>query len=48
MLEELPDDLMSRLGYRISYGEAARLAEMALQIRSSISTGMRFERVMTW
>ena len=29
MQEELPDDLMSRLGYRIAYGEAARLAEMA-------------------
>jgi hypothetical protein len=29
MLENLPDDLMSRLGYRIAYGEAARLAEMA-------------------
>src|SRR5262245_32659090 len=30
MLEELPDDLMSRLGYRIAFGEAARLAEMAM------------------
>jgi hypothetical protein len=29
MLEDLPDDLKSRLGYRIAYGEAARLAEMA-------------------
>src|SRR5262245_29871020 len=29
MLEELPDDLMFRLGYRMAYGEAARLAEMA-------------------
>ncbi len=29
MLEELPDDMQSRLGYRIDYGEAARLAEMA-------------------
>jgi hypothetical protein len=29
MLEELPRDLMARLGYRIAYGEAARLAEMA-------------------
>ena len=29
MLEELPDDLMSRLGYRIAYGEAARLYEMS-------------------
>jgi hypothetical protein len=29
MLEELPRDLMSKLGYRIAYGEAARLAEMA-------------------
>lgn len=29
MLEDLPDDLMSRLGYRIAHGEAARLAEMA-------------------
>jgi hypothetical protein len=29
MLEELPRDLESRLGYRIAYGDAARLAEMA-------------------
>ena len=29
MLENLPDYLMSRLGYRIAYGEAARLAEIA-------------------
>ncbi len=29
MLEELPRDMQSRLGYRIAYGEAARLAEMA-------------------
>jgi hypothetical protein len=29
MLEELPDELMSRLGHRIAYGEAARLAETA-------------------
>jgi hypothetical protein len=29
MLEELPDDMKFRLGYRIAYGEAARLAEMA-------------------
>jgi hypothetical protein len=29
MLEELPHDLKSRVGYRIAYGEAARLAEMA-------------------
>lgn len=28
-MEELPNDLESRLGYRIAYGEAARLAEMA-------------------
>ena len=26
---ELPEDLQSRLGYRIASGEAARLAEMA-------------------
>ena len=26
---ELPEDLESKLGYRIAYGEAARLAEMA-------------------
>jgi hypothetical protein len=29
MLEELPRDMQARLGYRIAYGEAARLAEMA-------------------
>jgi hypothetical protein len=29
MLEELPRDLEARVGYRIAYGEAARLAEMA-------------------
>ncbi len=29
MLEELPHDLMSRLGYRIAYGQVPRLAEMA-------------------
>jgi hypothetical protein len=29
MLEDIPHDLMSKLGYRIAYGEAARLAEMA-------------------
>jgi hypothetical protein len=29
MLEELPQDLESRVGYRIAYGEAARLVEMA-------------------
>ena len=29
MLEELPRDMSSRIGYRIAYGEAARLAEMA-------------------
>jgi hypothetical protein len=28
-MEDLPDDLQSRLGYRIAYGEAARLAEIA-------------------
>ena len=28
-MNELPDDLESRLGYRLAYGEAARLAEMA-------------------
>jgi hypothetical protein len=28
-MHELPDDLESRLGYRLAYGEAARLAEMA-------------------
>jgi hypothetical protein len=30
MLRELPDDLMSKMGYRLAYGEAARLAEMAM------------------
>jgi hypothetical protein len=29
MLYDLPSDLMSMLGYRIAYGEAARFAEMA-------------------
>ncbi len=29
MLRELPEDTKLRLGYRIAYGEAARLAEMA-------------------
>jgi hypothetical protein len=29
VLEELPQDMQSRLGYRIAYGAAARLAEMA-------------------
>lgn len=29
MLEDLPQDMGSRVGYRIAYGEAARLAEMA-------------------
>ena len=29
MLRELPEDMESRLGYRIAYGEAARLFEMA-------------------
>ena len=28
MLEELPRDLESSVGYRVAYGEAARLAEM--------------------
>ena len=28
-MEELPDDLQSRISYRIAFGEAARLAEMA-------------------
>jgi hypothetical protein len=28
MLEDLLRDLMSKMGYRIAYGEAARLAEM--------------------
>ena len=29
MLEDLPQDMESRISYRIAYGEAARLAEMA-------------------
>jgi hypothetical protein len=29
MMVELPDDLQSKRGYCIAYGEAARLAEMA-------------------
>jgi hypothetical protein len=29
MLEEILRDLESRVGYRVAYGEAARLAEMA-------------------
>jgi hypothetical protein len=29
MLEDLLHDLMSKLGYRIAYGEAARLVEIA-------------------
>jgi hypothetical protein len=29
VLAQLPTDLTSRVGYRIAYGEAARLAEMA-------------------
>jgi hypothetical protein len=29
MLEDLPRDLRSKMDYRIAYGEAARLAEMA-------------------
>jgi hypothetical protein len=29
MIEDLPRDLMSKMGYRIAYGEAACLAEMA-------------------
>jgi hypothetical protein len=29
LMNELPDDLQSKLGYRIAYGEAARLAEMS-------------------
>jgi hypothetical protein len=29
MLRELSEDMRSRLGYRIAYGEAARLFEMA-------------------
>ena len=28
-MDEFPDDLGAKLGYRIAYGEAARLAEMA-------------------
>ncbi len=28
-MEELPHNLESRIGYRLAYGEAARLAEMA-------------------
>ncbi len=28
-MDELSDDLESRLGYRLAYGEAARLAEIA-------------------
>ncbi len=28
-MDALPDDLSSRVGYRMAYGEAARLAEMA-------------------
>lgn len=28
-MQDLPDDLRSRVGYRIAFGEAARLAEMA-------------------
>ena len=28
-IDELPDDLTSRIGYRMAYGEAARLAEMS-------------------
>jgi hypothetical protein len=28
-MEELPEDMRSRFGYRIAYGEAARLAEIA-------------------
>jgi hypothetical protein len=29
MLRELPDDLISKMGYRLAYGEAARQAEIA-------------------
>jgi hypothetical protein len=29
VMEDLPHDLESQIGYRIAYGEAARLAEMA-------------------
>ncbi len=28
-MQDLPDDLPSRIGYRMAFGEAARLAEMA-------------------
>ena len=28
-MDDLPDDFQSRLAYRIAYGEAARLAEIA-------------------
>jgi hypothetical protein len=28
-MEDLPDDFASRLAYRMAYGEAARLAEIA-------------------
>jgi hypothetical protein len=28
-MNEVPEDLQSKLGYRIAYGEAARLAEMS-------------------
>jgi hypothetical protein len=28
-MDQLPDDLMSRIGYRIAYGEAARLLEIS-------------------
>jgi hypothetical protein len=28
-MDDLPDDFRSRLAYRIAYGEAARLAEIA-------------------
>jgi hypothetical protein len=28
-MDDLPDDLQSRLAYHIAYGEAARLAEIA-------------------
>jgi hypothetical protein len=44
---ELPYDMPSRIGYRIAYSEAARLAGMAPQIRSSISTGIRSDWVIT-
>jgi hypothetical protein len=29
MVRELPEDMVCRVGYRIAYGEAARLFEMA-------------------